>query len=89
MMIFTTNVEDKLKKIEKLGITERTVAEILRNTDELLYDALRNRFVAISWNHNTAVIYGKSDDDLVIVTVMYSGGLKDAVNRRKRVGRWT
>lgn len=47
MIIFTNHVRDKLtKEIGKLGITERTIAGILRNPDELLYDALRDIFVA-------------------------------------------
>jgi len=77
-----------MKEIGKLGITERTVTKIVRNPDEMVYDALRSRFVAISWSHNVAVIYEKTDDDLLVVTVIYSSELKDIVNRRRRTGRW-
>lgn len=62
--------------------------KILRNPDELLYDALTDRFVAVSWSHNTAVIYEKTNDDLIVVTVIYSSELKDVVDRRRRIGRW-
>jgi len=89
VIVFTDHAKDKLlKEIGKLGIKERTVTKIVRNPDEMVYDALRNRFVAISWSHNVAVIYEKTDDDLVVVTVIYSSELKDIVNRRRRTGRW-
>ena len=89
MIVFTDHAKDKLlKEIGKLGIKERTVTKIVRNPDEMVYDALRNRFVAISWSHNVAVIYEKTDDDLAVVTVIYSSELKDIVNRRRRTGRW-
>jgi len=44
--------------------------------------------VAVSWSHNTAIIYEKTNDDLIVVTVIYTSELKDVVNRRKRAGRW-
>lgn len=89
MIVFTDHAKDKLlKEIGKLGITEQTVIEILRNPDETLYDAFRNRFVTVSWSHNAAVIYEKTDDVLVVVTVIYSSELKDIVKRRRQTGRW-
>ena len=60
----------------------------MKKPDEMLYDALRNRFVAISWGHNLAVIHEKTNHDLVVITVIYSTELKDIVNRRRRTGRW-
>lgn len=51
----------------------------MRNPDEMLYDAWRNRFVVVS---------EKVDDDFIVVTVMYSSVLKDIVNRKKKTGRW-
>jgi len=89
VIVFTDHAKDKLlKELGKLGITEETVMEILRNPDEMLYDALRNRFVVVSWSHNVAVIYEKVNDDLIVVTVIYSSVLKDIVNRRRKTGRW-
>lgn len=89
MIIFTDHAKDKLlKELSKLGITERTVTEIIRDPDELLYDSLTNRFVAISWSRNTAVIHGKSNGDFIVVTVIYSSELKEVVNRRRGSGRW-
>lgn len=89
MTIFTDHAKNKiLKELSKLGITERTVTEIIRNPDELLYDSLTNRFVAVGWTRNTAVICEKSNSDFTVVTVIYSSELKDMVNRKRRNGRW-
>jgi len=55
--VFTDHAKDKLlKEFRKLGVTELTVREILRNPDEMFFDALRNRFVVVSWAHNVAVV---------------------------------
>ena len=89
MILFTDHAKDKLQKeLKKLGITEQLITEILENPHELLYDALRERFVALNWSHNTAVIYEKTDNNLTVVTIIYSSELKDIVNKRKRTGRW-
>jgi hypothetical protein len=89
MIIFTDHAKDKLvKELNKLGITERTATEIIREPDELLYDSLTNRFVAIRWSRKTAVIYEKDDNNFIVITVIYSSELRDAVNRRRKRGRW-
>jgi len=62
--------------------------KILREPDELLFDTSADRFVALSWNHNVAVIYEKTGTNLVVVTVIYSSELKHVVDKRKRIGRW-
>jgi len=89
MILFTQHAKEKLEKeLKKLGITEQLIAKTLENPDELLYDALRERFVAVNWNNNTAIIYEKTDNNITVITVIYSTELKDTVNRRKRTGRW-
>ncbi|MFQ6064616.1 MAG: hypothetical protein ACE5L6_03990 [Candidatus Bathyarchaeia archaeon] len=89
MIIFTDHAKDKLlKELSRLGITESTVAEIVRDPDELLYDSLTNRFVAIGWSRNTAVVCEKTNGDFMVVTVIYSSELKHLVNRRRRDARW-
>jgi len=89
MIVFTDHAKDKLlTELGKLGVTEHVVKNNLRNPDELLYDALTDRYVAVNWSHNTAVIYEKTNDDLIVITVIYSSELKDIVNRRRRIGRW-
>lgn len=71
MIIFTDHAKDKLlKELSRLGITESTVAEIVRDPDELLYDSLTNRFVAIGWSRNTTVVCGKTNGDFMVVTVI-------------------
>ncbi|KPV65094.1 MAG: hypothetical protein AOA65_0473 [Candidatus Bathyarchaeota archaeon BA1] len=87
--MFTEHAKDKLiREIRKLGITEQAVIAIVKNPDELLYDALTGRFVALSWSHSSAVIYEKTDGDLLVVTVIYSSELREVVDRRRRIGRW-
>jgi uncharacterized protein (UPF0218 family) len=82
MIVFTDHAKNKLSKgLGKLGITEHVVVKILGKPDELLYDALMDRFVAISWKHNIAIIFEKTNDDLIVVTVIYSSELKDIVIR--------
>ena len=89
MIIFTTHAKDKIsEELQKLGITKRVVIEILRKPDEMLYDSSADRFIALSWNHNVAVVYEKTDNNLIVVTVIYSSELKHVVDKRKRIGRW-
>lgn len=89
MIIFTNHAKSKLlEEFKKLGITERTVIQIVKKPDALLYDSLTNRFVAVNWSRNTAVIYEKNNDDLIIITVIYSSELRSIVNKRRTSGRW-
>jgi len=72
MIIFTDHAKDKLvKELNKLDITERTTTEIIREPDELLYDSLTNRFVAIRWSRKTAVIYEKDDNNFIVCHVKF------------------
>ncbi len=73
---------------DKLGITEWTIIEIIRKPDELLYDSLTERFVAVGWSRNIAAIYGKTDGDSIVITVIYSSELRNIVNKRGASGRW-
>jgi hypothetical protein len=89
MITFTEHAKTKLQKeLKKLDITKQLTTKILKRPDELLYDALRERYVAINWNHNIAIIYERDNDNITVVTIIYSTELKDTVNRRKRTGRW-
>lgn len=40
-----------------------------RKPDELLYDSLTNRFVAVNWSCNIAAIYEKTNEDSIIITL--------------------
>jgi len=89
MIVFTDHAKDKLlRELGKLGLTKHVIMEVLRNPDELLYDSLTDRFVALSWSHNTAIIHEKTNQNLIVIIVIYSSELRDVVNKRKRAGRW-
>jgi hypothetical protein len=89
MITFTEHAKTKLlKELKKLGITKQLTTKTLKNPNELLYDALTERYVAINWNRNIAIIHEKTDNDITIITIIYSTELKDTVNRRKKTGRW-
>jgi len=89
LITFTDHAKDKLlKEFNKLGVTERTVMEIMRKPDELLYDSLTDRFVAVGWSRNIAAIYEKTDGDSIVITVIYSSELRSIVNKRRASGRW-
>ncbi|MEM2916736.1 MAG: hypothetical protein QXN63_00045 [Candidatus Bathyarchaeia archaeon] len=89
MITLTEHARDKLlKELQRLGIMEQTITQAINNPDELLYDVLRNRFVAINWKHKIAIIYEKINDDILIITVIYSSRLKEVVNKRRQDGRW-
>jgi len=89
MIIFTTHAKEKIsEELEKLGITKHVVMKILKRPDELLYDTFADRFIALNWNHNVAVVYEKTNNNLVVITVIYSSELKHVVDKRKRIGRW-
>jgi hypothetical protein len=48
LIIFTEHAKSKLlEEFNKLGITERTIIEIVKKPDALLCDSLANRFVAV------------------------------------------
>ena len=89
MILFTDHAKGKLRKeMRKFGITERVVKQVVGKPDEVLFDAFVNRFVAVCWRRNLAVVYEKVNRDFVVITVIYSTGLKEMVDKRRRVGRW-
>jgi len=89
MILFTDHARDKLQKeMKKFGITEKMVSQIVNKPEEMLYDALTSRFMAISWNQKLAVIHEIVNHDFGVITVIYSTQLKDIVKTRRRTGRW-
>jgi len=85
---FTRHAKRKLKILGKLGVTKEKVIETLKNPEELLYDTLRDRLIAINYTSNIAIPFEKEDEDLTVVTILYSSELESIVRRRKRSGRW-
>ena len=89
MIVLTGHAKDKLlNELAKLGINENSVSITVNNPDELLYDVATGRFAAIRYDLNIAVIYEKTRDFQLVVTVIYSTHLKELVERRRRTGRW-
>nr|BAJ46867.1 hypothetical conserved protein [Candidatus Caldarchaeum subterraneum] len=89
MIVLTGHARDKLlNELFKLGINEDSVSITVNSPDELLYDVATGRFVAVKYDLNIAVIYEKTRDAQLVVTVIYSAHLKELVERRRRAGRW-
>ena len=89
MIVYTYHARTKLhKELSKLGITQQLVTGALRNPDELLYDALRERHIAIDYKHTIVIVYEKDNNTMTVITIIYSSELDDMVKRRKRTGRW-
>ena len=83
------HVADKLaKELSKMGITRKLLEEVIRNPDEILYDSVTGRYVAVKMESNLAVIYERRGEETFIITAIYSSSLDDVVHRRKRSGRW-
>lgn len=75
---------DKLaKELSRMGVTKELLEDVVSNPDEVLYDSVTGRYVALKME-KLAVIYEKIGD---IITAMYSSRLEDVVIRR-RSGRW-
>jgi len=85
---YTKHAKHKLKILSHLGVTDEKVRKTLEKPDEILYDALRDRLVAVNYSLKTAVLFERERENIVIVTVLYSSDLKNIVERRKRSGRW-
>lgn len=85
---FTRYSKYKLEIFGKIGITKETILKTLEEPDEILYDTLRDRLIAINYKANIAVPFEKKDENITVITILYSSELKDIVRRRKRAGRW-
>ena len=89
MISFTDHIKDKLlRELSRLGVTEETVTETIKNPDDLLYDSQTDRYIAVSWSHKVAVVYEKRDSEFLVITVIYSSTVRSIVDRRRRSGRW-
>jgi len=52
---FTRHAKRKLEILRKLGVTEEKIIETLKNPEEILYDTLRDRLIAINYTSNIAI----------------------------------
>ena len=83
------HVEEKLsRELSRMGITRELIEETVRNPDEVLYDSVTGRYVAVKIERNLAVIYEREEEETFIITAIYSSSLSDVIYRRKRSGRW-
>jgi len=88
-ILFTRHVVEKLEKyLRQLGVSEEDVVTTLREPDDLAYDTLTNRYIALSYAKKLAVVYEREDDKIIVVTAIYSSRLRELVERRRVSGRW-
>ena len=89
MIFFTDHVLDKIdKELGKFNITKDSITQTINNPAQVLYDTQTERYVAIDHKTKTAIIYEKTGETKVIITVIYSSTLKKIVENRRRNGRW-
>ncbi|MEM2514057.1 MAG: hypothetical protein QXU81_07050 [Candidatus Bathyarchaeia archaeon] len=87
-VIFSRHVLDKIAdELSRIGVTKDLIESIVRSPDEILYDTVTNRYIAVRFDQKIAVIYERRDQQVFIVTA-YSSGIENIVRRRKRSGRW-
>ena len=86
---FSRHITDKLVlELSKMGITEEFLEEVVNRPDEVLYDSVTRRYVALKMVRNLAVVYETSGRDIFIITAIHSSNLEDVVQKRKKSGRW-
>jgi hypothetical protein len=89
MIKWSRYIEDKLiKELYRFGITKELLINVIDDPDEVLYDLMTGRYVALKMKHKIAVIYEKLGKEKFIITAIYSSKLEDVVRNRRRVGRW-
>ncbi|MEM3478527.1 MAG: hypothetical protein QXV74_00595 [Candidatus Bathyarchaeia archaeon] len=88
-VVFSWHILDKIaNELSRVGVTRDLIENIVRSPDEILYDTATNRYIAVRFDQKTAVIYERRDQQVFIVTAIYSSGIENTVRRRKRSGRW-
>jgi len=87
-VVFSRHVLDKIANdLLRIGVTKDLIESIVRSPDEILYDTVTNRYIAVRFDQKIAVIYERRDQQVFIVTA-YSSGIENIIRRRKRSGRW-
>jgi len=86
---FSRHTMDKLAtELSRKGITEEMIRDVVRNPDEVLYDSATGRWIALKMNRRLAIVYERREEEIFIITVIYSSKLDEVARRRKRSGRW-
>jgi len=89
MIFFTDHVSEKNdKELGKFNITKESITQTINNPDQILYDTQTERYVAVNYKIKTAIIYEKTGQDQLIITVIYSSTLNKIFENRRRNGRW-
>ncbi|MEM2252873.1 MAG: hypothetical protein QXE73_07000, partial [Candidatus Bathyarchaeia archaeon] len=84
--MFSRHVLDKIANdLLRIGVTKDLIESIVRSPDEILYDTVTNRYIAVRFDQKIAVIYERRDQQVFIVTA-YSSGIENIIRRRKRSG---
>ena len=79
-MLEIISPEHVLEEVEKhlrlLGISEEDIVATIRKPDDLVYDTLMDRYVALNYSRNLAIVYEKEDDKIIVVTAIRSSRLR-------------
>jgi hypothetical protein len=62
--------------------------EVVLEPDEMLFDAETGRNIAIKHERKLAVIFERRNEDIFIITAIYSSKLERVILNRTRAGRW-
>lgn len=54
----------------------------------ILYVTSIGRYIAVKFERKIAALYERRDEQIFIVTVIYSSEIENVIRRRKRSGRW-
>ncbi len=71
-----------------MGIVKSDLEKAVLEPDELLFDAETDRNIAIKHERKLAVIFERRDEDIFIITAIYSSKLERVISNKKRAGRW-
>ena len=86
---WSKHVEDKIEtELARLGFAKADLEEAVLEPDEVLFDAETGRNIAVKHERNLAVIFESRDEDMFIITAIYSSKLERVISNRKRSGRW-
>lgn len=89
MVSFTHHASEKIEKeLAKFNITKETILQTINKPDQILYDTQTERYIALNINKKIAIVYEKTREDLLIITIIYSSTLNNIVEKRRRSGRW-
>jgi len=67
---FSRHVLEKLEKyLSSLGVSKNDVVDAVRKPDDVVYDVLENRYVALSYKKNLAVVYERNEEVIIVTAI--------------------